>query len=138
MNVPDIEKRIDDGRQVVQQILRAGRYSFQDMPPSGLPETPGLYVITIERGEIVRIGRTHKQTPRDRIYRNHLMGSQKGNLPSQLVDAGLCSDLVDAKRWIREHCAVQFLQKADLDSLDVETKWAEHFLLSVLPPRFSD
>lgn len=66
------------------------------------------------------------------------MGSQEGNLRAQLVKDGVSSDREEAKLWIRENCTAQWLEKAELDRLGIEIKWAEHFMLSVLRPRFGN
>ena len=138
MDLSALEARISEGREVVARINRARKRPFEGLTPSMLPDRPGIYVITTTSGDILRAGRTVKQTLRDRIYRNHLMGNQQGNLRSQLVAAALCADMPQAKRWIRQHCLVQWLEKTHLDGLGVDIRWAEHFLLAVLRPTFSD
>jgi hypothetical protein len=62
------------------------------------------------------------------------MGDQSGNLRSQLVRHSVCSDLNEAKQWIREHCVVQVLPVRNKTAMI----WAEHFMLSVLRPKYSD
>ena len=83
-------------------------------------------------GDFLRAGRSGDL--RRRIYQNHLMGKQQGNLRSQLVGHSVCSDLEEAKQWIREYCVVQLLAVKSETALI----WAEHFMLSVLRPRYSD
>ena len=131
------QEHINEGRQVIEEIVKADRYWFRDLTPSKLPGGPGIYVITTDSGEILRAGKT-TATLRQRIYQNHLMGNQGGNLRTQLVSAGVCSDLEEAKNWIREHCAVQFLEEDALDTMGIQINWAEHFMLAVLRPTFSD
>ena len=132
----NIEKHIQEGRQVIGEVMKATEYSFKDLTPSTPPSAPGIYVITIQNGETLRAGKT--KTLSQRIYQNHLMGNQSGNLRSQLVNAGVCVDLEEAKDWIRQHCAVRWIEKDVLDRIGVEINWAEHFMLAVLRPRFSD
>ncbi|GAH40668.1 unnamed protein product [marine sediment metagenome] len=132
------EARINEGREVVRAILSTPKYSFRDLTPSRLPDSPGLYVITAESGEVLRAGRTDKQSLSDRVYRNHLMGSQQANLRAQLVKNGDCADLEEAKQWVREHCVVQVLEQRVLETIGTEMRWAEHFLLAVVRPRFSN
>lgn len=62
------------------------------------------------------------------------MGNQQGNLRSQLVASGICSDLDAAKEFVRKRCSVQILVIEN----DDERKWAEYFMLSILRPEFSD
>ena len=63
---------------------------------SKLPCEHGLYVIYRKDagdGEVLRAGRTKTAGDglRQRIYQNHLMGNQKGNLRSQLLADGICA-----------------------------------------------
>lgn len=136
VNPEMIEISLNEGRQIVEKILKARKYSFHNMTPSDLPDKPGIYVISQKESvEILRVGRTDDQTLRDRIYRNHLMGNQQGNLRAQLVKSGICQNMEEAKKWIRDHCEVQFLEK---DQIGLDMRWAEHFLLAVLRPKFSN
>lgn len=84
-------------------------------------------------GQYLRVGRSDSSL-RQRIYQNHLMGTQKGNLRAQLVRYGRCFSLDDAKEWIQKNCSVQVLVIADAS----ERRWCEHYILSVLQPDFSD
>lgn len=112
-----LDARIEEGRRVVCAILNQPRLSFQGLRPCKLPEEPGLYVISLrDTREVLRAGRTEKQTLRDRVYHDHLMGSQQGNLRAQLVRGEVCSDLQAAKEWIRQHCVVQWLENDRLGS----------------------
>jgi len=86
MLASNIEKHVNDGRQVIIEVMKASKYSFQDVTPSVLPSGPGIYVITTDNGEILRAGKTKVLC--QRIYQNHLMGDQSGNLRSQLVNTG--------------------------------------------------
>jgi hypothetical protein len=102
---------------------------------SKLPEEPGLYAISKKGappGEFLRAGRTDDGGLRQRVYQNHLMGSQKGNLRQQLIGSGVCQDLNEAKSWILANCDVQFMVVTD----DATRQWAEHFMLSVLRPKY--
>lgn len=75
LNLEKIDTSINEGRQIVEKILKAKKYSFHNITPSDLPDKPGIYVIfQKESGEVLRAGRTDDQPLRDRIYRNHLMG----------------------------------------------------------------
>jgi len=129
-----IEQRIQEGRRVVDNLLKAKQLACQDLTPAKLPKTQGIYMFSDKRtGEIIRAGRTDDQTIQARVYHDHLMGSQNGNLRAQLVKGGICKDMEQAKQWIRGHFVVQFLEK---DDLGVDQRWAEHFMLAVLRPRF--
>ncbi len=133
-----VEQSILDGRRIVAQLLSAEKYPFLDLTPSKLPLIPGVYAISTMDGQLIRAGRTEKQSLQDRIYRNHLMGNQKGNLRNQLVKDGVCKDLDEAKTWIRGNCQVQLLTLHELHQLGVDIRWAEHFILAVLRPKYSN
>ncbi len=123
---------------VIEQLLSSTELYFDRSLRGNLPEDPGIYAISVRRhspGEFVRSGRADAARGlRQRVYQNHFMGSQVGNLRSQLFRAGQCSSLEEAKSWIRSNCVVQILVMKN----DEERKWAEHFMLSVLHPSFSD
>jgi hypothetical protein len=63
------------------------------------PQVPGVYRILSrsEPGATVRAGRSDVSL-RQRLYTNHLIGDQSGNLPAQLVGGGECADRDAAKR----------------------------------------
>lgn len=111
---------------------------FDDRCRSALPQAHGIYRIfdPTKAGETVRAGRTKTAAGglRQRVYQNHLMGNQAGNLRAQLVAGGVCTDLETAKTLIRGSLAVQVLVVED----DAERIWIEHFMLGVLRPRYCD
>ena len=133
-----LTQRIDEGSKTVEALLAGPAWAFDGRIRSRLPEEPGIYVISLKgssEGEFLRAGRTKGRGGlRQRIYQNHLMGDQSGNLQAQLVRDSVCTDLDEAKQWIREHCLVQVLPVRREDKI----AWAEHFMLSVLRPKYSD
>jgi hypothetical protein len=133
-----IDARIALGRRLAEEILSSPALPFADLTPAQLPNEPGLYVITASTGDILRAGRTDAQTLRDRVYRNHLMGNQSGNLRAQLVREGVCDDMESAKDWIRQNCAVRVVTSAWLNKAGLDIRWSEHFILAILQPIFSN
>lgn len=126
-------------RQLLEKLLLAPQLAFGDALRSKLPEDPGIYAIYVNGanpGEVLRAGRTKSAAGglRQRIYQNHLIGTQSGNLRAQLVRDGQCMGLEEAKGWVRENCTVQFLVIVD----EQLRRWAEHFMLSILRPKYSD
>lgn len=111
---------------------------FDDGCRSAMPEEQGVYRIFDPTcpDETIRAGRTKTAGGglRQRVYQNHLMGDQQGNLRQQLVDGKSCADLAAAKTYIREHLAVQVLLVED----ENERRCLEYFMLSVLRPRYFD
>jgi hypothetical protein len=112
-------------------LLKQEKRSYAEATPALFPNEPGVYVIT-SGWDVMRAGKT--TSLRQRLYSNHLMGDQPGNLRAQLVRSGMCSDLVSAKAWIRANCTVQFLVIED----EAERSQIEHFMLSVVQPKFCD
>jgi hypothetical protein len=128
-----VEQRIGEAKSVLDRLLSAPRLSFDETLHSRLPDSKGLYAIHVEdepAGQILRAGRTDTGL-RQRVYKNHLMGDQAGNLRAQLVKEGACADLVEAKAWIQRNCRVQFVVVED----EEHRKWAEHFMLAILRPK---
>lgn len=131
-----IGRRIDANRRYLEKLAAAPSYRFDDKLRSLLPEKPGIYRIIITSSQVtLRAGTTKSSDSlRQRVYQNHLMGNQTGNIRSQLVRAGMCKDLDAAKSFLQSSCSVQWIVIEDKE----ERKWAEHFVLAVLQPTFSD
>ncbi|WP_338835352.1 hypothetical protein [Neomoorella thermoacetica] len=126
------EERAEEGLEILKKLLSQPKFSISG--PSTFPEQSGIYAFFLKNanpGEFLRAGRADNL--RQRIYQNHLMGNQSDNLRSQLVKDGQCADH-EAKKWIRENCMVQYLVVKNKE----ERKWAEHSILSVLRPKYSD
>jgi hypothetical protein len=114
----------------LRKLLASEAMSFDARIASRLPKQAGIYRIFDPRkpSETVRAGRTNTAAGglRQRVYGNHLMGNQKGNLRAQLQRARVpgCADSKSAKEYIRQHLAVHILvvgEKAERDRL-------EHFM----------
>ena len=133
-----LDERVKQGREYVERLLRAEPIPFGDGLRAALPERPGIYAIfemSAEPGEILRAGKARGAGGlRQRIYMNHFMGNQAGNLRSQLVRDGICSSLDDTKPWIRANCRVHALVIDDPTRLS----WAEYFMLATLRPKYCD
>ncbi len=127
-------------KDFLRDLLHADALPFDDKLRSLLPDKPGIYRI-FEMGSdwksSLRVGRTDAEGGlRQRVYQNHLMGNQPGNIRAQLVSdkTKRCSDSEKAKEFLITRCKVQFLVIED----DNQRKWAEHFILSILQPEYSD
>src|SRR5216683_300920 len=86
-------------RSTLEELLGQAPVSYSGATPASFPEKKGIYIITSSDGAVLRAGKTGsgKATLRQRLYQNHLMGSQSGNLPAQLVGSRKCIDLAEAK-----------------------------------------
>ena len=131
--------RLNEGKTILDKLLSSSPIPFDETIRSRLPAQHGIYAITVKgasHGDTLRAGRTKTASEglRQRIYQNHLMGRQNGNLRAQLVRDSICANMEEAKHWIRKNCVVQFVVVQDAEA----RRWAEHFVLSVLRPRYSD
>ncbi|MFA4964865.1 MAG: hypothetical protein WC709_04410 [Thermoleophilia bacterium] len=112
----------------LERLLSAPVLRFDERCRSSLPEDHGIYRIfdPLRPHVTVRAGRTKTAAGglRQRVYQNHLMGDQRGNLCPQLVRAGLCSDLGAAKQYVRSTLALHYLVVHDPD----ERTWLEYFM----------
>jgi hypothetical protein len=133
-----IDARLSTLERQLASLLDSPAIAFDDRCRSRLPEEQGIYRIFDPRdpGVTIRAGRTKTAAGglRQRVYQNHLMGNQQGNLRAQLVGAGVCPDLEAAKEYIRANLVVQVLVVDD----SVERTWLEHFMLGVLTPLYCD
>jgi len=118
-------------RELLEKLTKQTRHPYKTLKPSMLPVEAGIYMIAAG-WEIIRAGKT--TSLRQRLYQNHLMGNQSGNLPAQLVNSGHCTDLLAAKKWIRDECEFHYLVIED----EKERSRAEHFMLGVINPRYCD
>ncbi len=116
----------------------AQAFPFDSKLRRSLPEEHGIYRIfdPSEPHATVRAGRTKTAHGglRQRIYQNHFMGAQPGNLRAQMVRAGVCPTLDHAKDFIRTNLRVQFLIRTDPE----QRRWLEYVMLAALRPRFCD
>jgi hypothetical protein len=117
----------------LSRLLAAPPTNYSTATPKVFPEVPGVYAIFDRDGAVVRAGKTDSSL-QQRLYRNHLMGSQDGNLPMQLVNSGVCGTQGEAKNWIRKNCTVRWLEIENFR----ERGLLEHFILAVLEPKFCD
>lgn len=120
------------------QLLASESIKFDERCRRSLPEEHGVYRIfdPLSPDQTVRAGRTKTAVGglRQRVYHNHLMGDQAGNLRRQLVDGSRCENLEEAKGYIRDRPVVQICVIRD----ERERAWFEHFMLSVLKPDYRD
>jgi hypothetical protein len=134
----DIAGRLHALEAQLGRLLNSPVIPFDEHCRGALPEAYGVYRIfdPTNPDRTVRAGRTKTAAGglRQRVYQNHLMGNQPGNLRAQLVADGDCTDLESAKRLIRQTLVVQVLVVEDPE----ERAWLEHFMLGVLRPQYCD
>jgi hypothetical protein len=131
-----MEERRAALQRTLEELLRTPLIRFDEQLRSKLPPVQGIYAISMigaTPAEFLRAGKADVSL-RQRIYQNHYMGDQSGNLRQQLIKEGLCTVMAETKPWIREHCRVQFLVIED----GKERTLAEHFMLALLQPKYAD
>jgi len=126
-------------RGLLGKLLVSPLHRFDESIRSILPNEQGIYVIydcSSEPSVALRAGRTNSAAGglKQRVYGNHLMGDQKGNLRQQLITGAICPDLESAKAWIRSRCKVRFLEIADAALRNA----AESYILAMLRPKYCD
>src|SRR3972149_354239 len=120
------EERIRAGERFVLQLLEGPVFPFDSTLRGRLPDEQGLYRIFELDGDPVktlRSGRTKRAARglRQRVYQNHFMGEEDGNIRRQLVRSGRWRETQAAKDFLRARCGVHVLMIAD----EEERKWAE-------------
>jgi hypothetical protein len=137
-NSSTIHARVAELGAMLARLLESKPMRFDSSLRGLLHEAQGIYRIYLASApaETLRAGRTKTAAAglRQRVYQNHYMGDQKGNLRQQLILAEMCRDLPHAKDFIRSNCLVQVVEI----ELEDDRKWTEHFMLSMLRPRFTD
>lgn len=131
------DQRVIEGMAWVETLMSAEPVPIDASVRGRLPELPGIYAFSLigKPTAVVRAGRTRGAGGvRQRIYQNHLMGNQSGNLRAQLVRAGRCVSMDDAKQWIRSTCEVRYAVVENSEDL----WWIELFMLAIVRPEFSD
>jgi hypothetical protein len=74
------DERIRHLAEQLSRLLIANPTEYAAVTPKAFPLRPGIYVISDKSGEVIRAGKTSIAL-QQRLYANHLMGSQSGNLP---------------------------------------------------------
>lgn len=134
-----MEERIENLSEMLIQLLQSKPLNFDEELHRLLPIQHGIYRIyksSSEGDQTLRAGRTKSADHglRQRVYHNHFMGTQNGNIRSQLVQYNLATNLDMAKDFLRRNCKVQ----VSVIEHEEERKWAEYFMLSILRPKFCD
>lgn len=136
---------------ILERLLSASAFPYDDTLPSRLPVQHGLYVImrTRESGrhEYLHAGRSVKAPTglRSRIWDQHFWGGGKG-AEGDLVDKVVKKEYAQlgipegsitnrqnraiAQTWIRNNCVVQWAVEEDAEL----RCWAEHYVLAILRP----
>lgn len=128
---------IDDYFGFFHKLLASEKISFSDPHLySKLPERGGVYRI-LRRGsdwsKSLYVGGTDNL--RRRVFRNHLMGNTRSStLKKKLVKSRRFKDVKAVKDYFKRRCVVQFIVVKNQKELN----FIEHFLISILRPKYND
>jgi hypothetical protein len=121
---------------LLQVMLEAPKIAFEELKPSALPQSPGVYRIfetCAKFRETVYIGES--KNLRNRIYRSHLMGTTRvSTLKKKLVASGKYPDAAAVKAYLRHDCSIQCV----IIPRKRERMRFEHFAVAMLGPCFND
>ena len=113
-----MQQRLIDAKRIVDDILHAPKYYFQELKPSVLPDQlAAVYAITdTSTGEVLYVGRT--KNVRRRLYTNHLMGPKtNARLKKYLVEdpnQPQITDMLVAKEYLKANCYAQYVPEEDM------------------------
>ena len=129
-----LEFAIDEARSVLKNLLSGDAVPFRGMTGNTLPRKPGIYAIVNQKtGEFLYAGMTHKGL-KDRIWVGHRTVGGGSDLAQILVKNNIAKTRREGRKWMEERCAVLYLTE---DDLIVDIKIAEHFIISILRPKFN-
>ena len=99
-------------------------------------ETPyesGIYLLSDRRtNEMLYVGQTRKGI-KSRL-KDHWDGATSSDLANRLVAEGVVQTISEGRSWMVDNVAIRWMTVNDLITC---IKWAEHFAIAVLRPRFN-
>lgn len=114
----NIDSKLNRARELYEELSCSRMYEFSTLVPSMIPDnTPGVYAIYEKRTmKTLYVGKTTQL--RQRLYRNHLMGSlNNARLKKYLIDDleafPEIKDIAEAKEWIKANCCFKFIVVKD-------------------------
>ena len=129
-----LESAIAEGRSVLDSLLSGNAVPFRGMTGITLPEESGIYVIVHKKtGIFLYAGETDKGL-KSRIWVGHRTANGESDLAQILVNNNISKTLDDGRKWMEDHCVVLYLTKSEF-TMNVKT--AEHFIISILRPKFN-
>ena len=131
-----LEQRRVQSAEILEKLLAGPTFKFDAALKARLPLQPGLYaIVTIgDQREYLHAGASPKRKHGlcGRIWNDHF---QHGNAGSDLVQQVMNKHGLgrgDARAWVAQNCLVQWLVEEDTELLC----WAEHYMLSILRPKW--
>jgi len=112
LNQPDWHGKLSES---LVELCNKYIVRFSNLIPGDLPLTSGVYLITkIENEYEIPYWIEWTDNLRVRINSGLLMGGfAEKSLKQELIDKNICENAEDAKRFLREHCALRWLRIKD-------------------------
>ena len=131
----NIEKNIDEGRDLVERLLLCPPVRFVS-GSVGVPNESGIYGLFHKADEGIGtplyIGISNAGI-RNRL-RDHWAGITSSDFSLKLATERVVSDKTEGRNWTRENVVIRYLLKREFD---MDIKIAEHFAIAVLRPKFN-
>src|SRR5262245_41701376 len=127
MNLEELDITIAAYKRTIFRLLDGPAIYFSDSRlQSTLPESGGIYAVfqhtRKNSDELLYIGKSIKL--RQRIYKNHLMGSRgQSTLRNKMINSGLVGSNDAVRPFLRINCFVKLVEIAD----EIDRKATEHF-----------
>jgi len=112
LNQPDWPNRLSEG---LVELCNKQSVRFYELMPGDLPLISGVYLITkIDDEYEIPYWIEWTDNIRVRINSGLLMGGfAEKSLKRELIDKNICENNENAKRFLREHCALRWLKIKD-------------------------
>jgi hypothetical protein len=93
----------------------------------------GIYMFSDRRtNEALYVGQT--KTGFKSRFRDHWDGFTSSDLSKRLMVDGVVESVPQGRNWIRDNVVIRWITDNELDMC---LKWAEHFAIGVLRPKFN-
>lgn len=112
-----INIRLQEAKQLAEDLLSGPCYDFLDLTPSKLENKRAVVYAIFDKTDnsTLYVGRT--KNLRQRLYNNHLMGpANNARLKKYLMEDPERPDIPDleaAKQYLIDHCYFQYIQEKD-------------------------
>ena len=132
-NLPSaVQENIHEQSRVVETLLGQHQIVFESRTVETTDEM-GIYVFSNRHtNEILYVGQTRKGI-QSRL-KDHWDGPTSSDLSNRLVMEGLARNVAEGRAWIKENVSIRCLTG---DELGTCIKWAEHFAIAALRPKFN-
>ena len=127
-----IQANIADGHRIVEALL-SGQQALFPGPTVEVSDEGGIYAFSDRRtGEVLYVGQSTVGI--SSRMKDHWAGTASSDLARKLVTEGIVENIPEGREWIRDNVAVHWMTRNEFDTC---IRWAEHFAIAVLRPKFN-